>query len=97
MLDTCHLRIHSQRVTFISPSPIHSCHIDSVVTELLQCSQCVVPASTLHSGGVGVGESTARSLVGEHYLIAAHNIVHWLGPGEGDGSGGLGIRHYGRS
>ena len=75
------------------PRIIHCCHSHSVVTELLQSCQCVLPGSTIHSSGVGVVEPTARSLVGERYLIAAHNIPLWLSPGEVDRCGGVGDRH----
>ena len=47
------------------PSTIYCHHSHSVVTELLQSCQCVLPGSTIHSSGVGVVEPTARSLVGE--------------------------------
>ena len=75
------------------PSTIFCHHSHSVVTELLQSCQCVLPGSTSHSSGVGVVEPTARSLVGEWHLIAVHNLISWLNPGEGDGCGGLGVNH----
>ena len=74
-------------------STIHCHHSHSVVTELLQSCPCVLPGSTIHSSGVGVVEPTARSLVGEWYRIAVHNLPLWLSPGEGNGCGGLGDYH----
>ena len=75
------------------PSTIYCHHNHSVVTKLLQSCQCELSGSISHSSGVGVAEPTARSLVGEGHLIALHNLPHWLGPGEGDGCGGLGDCH----
>ena len=75
------------------PSIIYCHHSHSVVTELLQSCQCVPPGSTSHNSGVGVVEPTTRSLIGEGHLIAVHNLTFWLGPGEGDGCGGLGVNH----
>ena len=80
-------------VLLTPPSTINCHHSHSVVTELLQSSQCVLPGSIIHSNGVGVVEPTARSLIRECYIIAVHNIPLWLSPGEGDGCGGLGDCH----
>ena len=77
--------IHTALLT--PPSTIYCNHSHSVVTELLQSCQCVLPGIISHSSGVGVVEPTARSLVGEEHLIALQNLPLWLGPSKGDGCG----------